>query len=122
MSPKNNVTDEPYRARVPADVDAPDKIMYGLTFRQIAILAVAGVVFYGAWRSLRHLVPPTVLLVAGVVLGVLAGGVMFLIFRDAKHMDKKPWWRRGRRPKVKPRRGHPSSPFPNDAIRGAGTV
>jgi hypothetical protein len=29
------------RTRMAADVDAPDKILYGLTFRQLAILAVA---------------------------------------------------------------------------------
>lgn len=67
---------DPGRARMPADVDAPDKIMYGLTFRQIAILAVAGVVFYGVWKSLRSLLPEPVLLVAGTVLAVLAFGLV----------------------------------------------
>src|SRR2546430_15612076 len=76
MSPKNNLTDEPYVARVPADVDAPDKILYGLTFRQLAILAVAAVIFYAAWRSLHRLVPVPVLLGGGLILGGLAFGLV----------------------------------------------
>src|SRR5207244_1797904 len=55
------------RARMPADVDAPDKILYGLTFRQLAILAVAAVIFYAAWRSLHRLVPVPVLLGGGLI-------------------------------------------------------
>ncbi|MEV5694746.1 PrgI family protein [Micromonospora globbae] len=76
MSPKPDATDGLYRARVPADVDAPDKVVYGLTFRQLAILAVAAVAFYGAWRVLHDLVPPLVLAGAAVVLGGLVFGVV----------------------------------------------
>lgn len=76
MSPKPDATDGLYRARVPADVDAPDKVVYGLTFRQLAILAVAAVAFYGAWRVLHDLVPPLVLVGAAVVLGGLVFGVV----------------------------------------------
>ena len=39
-----------YSAPMPADVDAPDKVVYGLTFRQLAILAVAAVVLYAGWH------------------------------------------------------------------------
>ncbi|MDH6466051.1 hypothetical protein M2302_006257 [Micromonospora sp. A200] len=63
------------RARMPADVDAPDKVAYGLTFRQLAILAVAAVVFYGAWQSLHTVVPVPVLVGAAVVVGGLVFGV-----------------------------------------------
>jgi hypothetical protein len=83
MSPKSTLTDEPYRARVPADLDAPDKVLYGLTFRQLAILAVAAVIFYGGWRSLHTLLPVPVLLGATVVLGGLAVGR-----RDGLPMDQ----------------------------------
>ena len=58
-----------------ADVDAPDKVLYGLTFRQLAILAVAAVVFYGAWQALHTVVPVPVLLGAGVVVGGLVFGL-----------------------------------------------
>ena len=64
------------RARMPADVDAPDKILYGLTFRQLAILAVAAVVFYAGWRTLHDLVPEPVLLAAGGIVGALAAGLV----------------------------------------------
>jgi hypothetical protein len=78
MNPKKNFDDEPYRARIPADVDAPDKVLYGLTFRQLAILAVAAIVFYGAWRTLHAIVPMPILLAAtvignGLVFGVAVG-------------------------------------------------
>jgi hypothetical protein len=87
MIPKNTVTDQPYMARVPADVDAPDKVLYGLTFRQLAILAVAAVVFYGGWRSLHLLLPTPVLLGATVVLGGLVFGLA-VGRRDGLSMDR----------------------------------
>ncbi|MEV0811433.1 PrgI family protein [Micromonospora sp. NPDC050200] len=63
------------RARMPADVDAPDKVLYGLTFRQLAILAVAALAFYGAWRAMHAVVPVPVLVGAAVVVGGLVFGV-----------------------------------------------
>ncbi|MFG1892228.1 PrgI family protein [Micromonospora sp. NPDC049051] len=63
------------RVRMPADVDAPDKVAYGLTFRQLAILALAACVFYGAWQSLHTIVPAPVLVGAAVVLGGLVFGI-----------------------------------------------
>lgn len=75
MSPKDTLTDEPYRARIPADVDAPDKVLYGLTFRQLAILAVAALIGYSAWNALHTLLPVPVLLGAAVVLGGLVFGL-----------------------------------------------
>ncbi|MDG4803663.1 PrgI family protein [Micromonospora sp. WMMD980] len=63
------------RARMPADVDAPDKVAYGLTFRQLAILAVAALGLYGAWRGLHTIVPAPVLLGAAVIVGGLVFGV-----------------------------------------------
>ncbi|MGK5680181.1 PrgI family protein [Actinoplanes sp. URMC 104] len=60
---------------MPADVDVPDKVAYGLTFRQLAILAVAAVCGYGAWRALQHVLPVPVLLGAAVVLGGLVFGL-----------------------------------------------
>ncbi|MFF4940740.1 PrgI family protein [Micromonospora sp. NPDC000729] len=73
-------------ARMPADVDAPDKVLYGLTFRQLAILAVAAVIFYGAWRALHAIVPAPVLLGAAVVLGGLVFGLA-VGRRDGLPMD-----------------------------------
>jgi hypothetical protein len=75
------------RARMPADVDAPDKILYGLTFRQLAILAVAAVAFYAGWRTLHDLVPEQVLLGAGSILGALAAGLV-VGRRDGLPLDR----------------------------------
>jgi len=82
-----NQTRTDTRARMPADVDAPDKILYGLTFRQLAILAVAAVVFYTAWRALHQLVPAPVLLGAGGVLGALAAALV-VGRRDGLSLDR----------------------------------
>ncbi len=45
------------RVRIPADVGRPDKLLAGLTARQLAILAAAGVLVWGAYLATRHLVP-----------------------------------------------------------------
>jgi PrgI family protein len=79
--------DDPVRARMPSDVDAPDKVLYGLTFRQLAILAVAAVIFYGGWRSLHTLVPVQVLLGAMILLGGLTFGLA-VGRRDGLPMDQ----------------------------------
>ncbi|MFC4148024.1 PrgI family protein [Micromonospora mangrovi] len=60
---------------MPADVDAPDTVAYGLTFRQLAIVAVAALAFYGVWRCLHTVVPVSVLMGGGVVVGGLVFGV-----------------------------------------------
>jgi hypothetical protein len=97
----NDAVDVVDRARMPADVDAPDKVAYGLTWRQLAILAVAGMLFYGAWNGLRTVVPPQAIVFAGVVFG----GVVFGLVvgrRDGLPMDV--WllhaMRHSRRPKA----------------------
>jgi hypothetical protein len=71
-------TEEPLRTGVPADVDAPDRIAWGLTARQLAILAVAGTTGYGLHQALAPLVPPLVLAavalpIAGLVVAVVLG-------------------------------------------------
>src|SRR3954451_19641540 len=87
MNPKNHYDDEPYRARIPADVDAPDKVLYGLTFRQLAILAVAAVAVYTGWRGLHRLVPVPVLLGAAAIVLVLAAGLV-VGRRDGLSLDR----------------------------------
>jgi hypothetical protein len=81
-----NDPDATPRARIPADVDQPDKIVYGLTARQLAILAVAAAVAYAVFRGLGHLLPPPVLIgllvpVAGVAVTLALGR------RDGRSLD-----------------------------------
>jgi hypothetical protein len=57
-----------------------------LTFRQLAILAVAALGFYGAWHGLHDLLPLPVLLGAAVVLGAPVFGVA-VGRRDGVAMD-----------------------------------
>jgi len=66
MSPKSTWTDEPYRARVPADVERKDSILFGFTFRQVVILTVAGLIIYAAWTALAEVVPPHVFLFGAI--------------------------------------------------------
>jgi hypothetical protein len=79
--------DEAVRARIPADVDTPDRILLGLTTRQAAILAAAAVPGYLAWRSLDGLVPPELLLAALTPFGVIATAVA-LGRRDGLSLDR----------------------------------
>ena len=45
------------RVRIPADVGRPDRLLAGLTARQLAIVAVAGVALWAAYLATRHVVP-----------------------------------------------------------------
>jgi hypothetical protein len=76
----------PTRARMPADVDAPDKVAYGLTFHQLSIVAVGALTVYGLWQILHDVVPAPVLTGAGVVFAGLTVGLA-LGRRDGLSMD-----------------------------------
>src|SRR5947199_7886224 len=56
----------PMRARIPANVEKPDPILFGCTLRQVVILAVAGLLLYTAWTVLATVVPPLVFLIAAI--------------------------------------------------------
>jgi hypothetical protein len=60
------------RVRIPADVERPDKLLAGLTARQLAILAVTAVALWAGYAATRHLVPPVVFGVVAVPLGAVA--------------------------------------------------
>ena len=74
------------RAAVPADVDAQDKIAYGLTARQLVILAIAGLAGYGAFQTLARWLPPAAAAAAMVPLAGLAVTVV-LGKRDGLPLD-----------------------------------
>jgi hypothetical protein len=77
---------EPLRVKIPADVEAPDRIAWGLTARQLAILAVAGTTGYGLHQLLAQLVPQLLLAAAGLP---MAGLVIAVVLgrRDGLGLD-----------------------------------
>lgn len=67
------------RARIPADIDTPDKLLYGLTARQVAILSAATGVCYLIWQTIGGQVPLPV--VAGIVIPTLGVAVVVALGR-----------------------------------------
>ncbi len=57
MSPAAGTDRDAGRIRIPADVGRPDKLLGGLTARQLAILATSGVALWAAYLATRHVVP-----------------------------------------------------------------
>lgn len=57
------------RFRLPANIDMPDRIVAGLTFRQLVILAIDALVIWGLFLALGSSLPPAVLISMGVVMG-----------------------------------------------------
>jgi hypothetical protein len=74
------------RARVPADIEAPDRIVWGLTARQVAILATAAAIGYLIFKAVGALLPPAV---AAVMLIPLVGVSVALALgrRDGLPLD-----------------------------------
>src|SRR6266542_198968 len=89
----------PMRARIPADVEKKDAILFGFTFRQVVILTVAGLIIYTAWTALAKVVHPLVFLIGAIPVAgfafVLAVGRRDGISLDAwlahaiRHRDRK---------------------------------
>jgi len=65
-------TEDTGRVRIPADVDRPDKLLAGLTARQLAILAVAAVALWAGYAATRHLVPPAAYGAVAIPVGAVA--------------------------------------------------
>ncbi|MEU8001539.1 PrgI family protein [Catellatospora sp. NPDC049111] len=61
--------------RIPADVNTPDKIAFGLTARQLAVLSIAAVAVYGIYRALAGHVSPSTMLAIMLPLGGLAATI-----------------------------------------------
>jgi hypothetical protein len=78
---------EPLRAHVPADVEAPDRLLYGLTARQVAILGAAAAAAYLLFQTLRDRLPMPIL-VAGLIPILGAGAVLALGRRDGLSLDR----------------------------------
>src|SRR5213082_832956 len=59
-------TEAPIRARVPANVERQDSILFGFTFRQVVILTVAALIIYAAWTALARIVHPLAFLIGAI--------------------------------------------------------
>jgi hypothetical protein len=73
--------------RIPADVDREDRVIGPLTARQLLILAVTGIVLYGAYTLTRAFVPLAVFLVVAIPLGATAA-FLALGQRDGISVDR----------------------------------
>jgi hypothetical protein len=93
------------RARIPADVEAPDRILWSLTARQVAILAAAAATSYLIFRGVGTLLPLPVL---AALLIPLAGVSVALALgrRDGLPLDG--WLWAAIRYRRAPRRAAPS--------------
>lgn len=67
------------RAAVPANVSEPDRIAFGLTFRQLAIIGGPALTGFSAYRTYGALLPPAAWIAAGII--VLAVAVVLAIGR-----------------------------------------
>src|SRR5918992_1623184 len=76
-----------YSARIPADIEREDRILAGLTARQVAIFATAGVVLWLAFIATRDLVPLAAFAAAALPLGAFIAAVA-LGSRDGLSLDR----------------------------------
>ncbi|WP_301174576.1 PrgI family protein [Actinomadura geliboluensis] len=78
---------EPLSARIPADVEQPDKIMYGLTTRQLVILGATAALTTSVFVAVSPLLPVAV--TAGLCFPlVTTGSAMALGRRDGMSLDR----------------------------------
>jgi hypothetical protein len=75
------------RVRLPADVEIEDRLAFGLTFRQLAVLGVAALLGYGVYVSLSALLPLPIAAAAAAPFA-LAGGLLALGRRDGLPADR----------------------------------
>jgi len=80
------------RAVVPANVNEPDRIAFGLTFRQLAIIGSAGLAGFGCYRTFGPLLPAAAWIAAGIVVFAVAV-VLAIGRRDGLPLDV--WLRHG---------------------------
>src|SRR3954454_2836880 len=80
------------RAVVPANVKEPDRIAFGLTFRQLAIIGGTGMIGFGFYRTYGPLLPRVAWIVAGIIVFAVAV-VVAIGRRDGQPLDV--WLRHG---------------------------
>jgi hypothetical protein len=85
---------------IPADIERPDKILAGLTARQVAIAAVGAVIIWLGWVAARHVLPlPAFAVLAAPV--ALAATALVIGERDGLSLDRllAAAWRQARSPR-----------------------
>lgn len=75
---------------VPADLDLPDRILFNLTARQVAVVAPAAVALWVLWQSLAGRVHPIWLLLASAPIAA-AALALALARRDGTTLDRLVW-------------------------------
>jgi hypothetical protein len=90
----------PASTPIPADIERPDKILAGLTARQVAILATAAVVIWAGFEATRRLVAPPVFAVLAAPVAVVAAALV-TGQRDGLTLDRLliAAWRHARSPR-----------------------
>lgn len=87
MSIRHQHTEAPMSVRIPADVDQPDKVLYGFTARQLAILACTAATCLWALLTFGPLVPFPVLV--AVLMPIAATGIVLAVARhDGMNLDR----------------------------------
>lgn len=79
--------DSEMQVPVSADIDQPDRILYGLTARQVAVLAAVGAALWLAYQGLSLAVAPLVVL-AGAFPVVAVAAVVAVGRRDGIGLDR----------------------------------
>lgn len=74
------------RARVPGDLERPDRLAFNLTGRQLVILAVTGLILYSAWTAVATVVHPLVFLACAIPVAA-AAFLLAVVRRDGVSLD-----------------------------------
>jgi hypothetical protein len=76
------------RARVPADVEREDQIMFGFSARQLVILGSAGLLLWVLWAATSWFVPGPVFL---ALMALVGGAAFILAVGRREHMPLYAW-------------------------------
>ena len=92
--------DIPEPVPIPSDVERPDKVLAGLTARQVAIAAVAAVIIWAGFQATRHVMPLPAFAALASPVGLLATALV-IGERDGLSLDRLllAAWRQRRAPR-----------------------
>src|SRR5215831_5980103 len=92
--------DIPEPVPIPSDVERPDKVLAGLTARQVAIAAVAAAVIWAGFQATRHVMPLPAFAALASPVGLIATALV-IGERDGLPLDRLllAAWRQRRAPR-----------------------